>query len=97
MAGRKHEMAGSVGTSGPTAETAVDADNKGVAKNGFLEVAREDAAAEDKPLLVARKWYRVTLPIEVDGDIHQFGAMVSLDLETAVQYSHALICVDDVD
>jgi hypothetical protein len=35
--------------------------------------------------------YRVTLPVEIDGKMYQFGDVVELDLETATQFAHALI------
>jgi hypothetical protein len=41
------------------------------------------------------KKFRVVLPIEVDGRIYEFGAVVEMDLETARLYSHALIAVEE--
>jgi hypothetical protein len=38
--------------------------------------------------------FRVVLPIEVDGRIYEFGAVIELDVETARLYSHALIMLD---
>jgi hypothetical protein len=40
------------------------------------------------------KRYRVLLPVEIGGTIYNFGDVVDLDLETAVQYAHALIAVE---
>jgi hypothetical protein len=41
------------------------------------------------------KKYRVVLPIEVGGRIYQFGETIDLDMETAAQYAHALIAVEE--
>ena len=43
------------------------------------------------------KRYRVLLPIEVGGRMYNFGDEVELELEEAVQYSHALIAVEEPD
>jgi hypothetical protein len=41
------------------------------------------------------KTYRVLLAIEVDGKIYQHGAIVELPSEIAVNYSHALIALEE--
>ena len=41
------------------------------------------------------KRYRVTLPVEIDGVIHNFGEIVELELEVAALYAHALIAVEE--
>lgn len=41
--------------------------------------------------------YRVTLPVVIGGRTYQFGEVVELDIETAVQYAHALIAVEEED
>jgi hypothetical protein len=42
------------------------------------------------------KKYRVVLPIDLgDGEIHNFGEVLELELEVAVQYNHALIALDE--
>ena len=43
------------------------------------------------------KTYRVTLPIEIDGVIHNFGEVVELDLEIAALYAHALIAEKETE
>jgi 5-enolpyruvylshikimate-3-phosphate synthase len=42
-----------------------------------------------------KRKYKVLLPIDVDGQIFEFGQIVELDMETASQYSHALIAVEE--
>lgn len=42
-----------------------------------------------------KKPYTVTLPIDIDGRIYNYGDIVSLELEVAVQYSHALIALGE--
>ena len=37
--------------------------------------------------------YRVLLPVEIGGRIYDFGAVIELDLETAKEYSHALLAL----
>ncbi len=42
------------------------------------------------------KKFRVTLPIDLgDGVVHQYGEIVELTAEQAVDYSHALIACKD--
>lgn len=41
------------------------------------------------------KKYRVTLPVEIDGVVYNYGDVVELDLEVAALYAHALIVVED--
>ncbi len=43
------------------------------------------------------KKYRVLLPIEVGGRTYNFGDEVELELDVAVDYSHALIAVEETD
>lgn len=43
------------------------------------------------------KRFRVLLPIEIDGRIYEFGSVVELSLETAKDYSHALIACEEVE
>ncbi|HWQ55684.1 MAG TPA: hypothetical protein VN442_18500 [Bryobacteraceae bacterium] len=39
--------------------------------------------------------YRVILPVEIDGQGHGFGEVVELDLSTALEYSTALIAMEE--
>jgi hypothetical protein len=39
------------------------------------------------------KRYRVLLPVDIDGVIYGFGAIVELSAETAKDYSHALVAL----
>lgn len=39
--------------------------------------------------------YRVTLPIDVGGRRYEFGEVAELEIETAVQYAHALIAEEE--
>jgi hypothetical protein len=41
------------------------------------------------------KRYRVTLPVEIDGVMYQFGEVAELELEIAALYAHALIAVEE--
>jgi len=41
------------------------------------------------------KRYRVTLPVEIDGVVYNFGEVVELGLEDAALYAHALIAVEE--
>jgi len=41
------------------------------------------------------KKYRVVLPIDIGGRTYQFGEIAELDMETAVEYSHALIEIEE--
>lgn len=41
------------------------------------------------------KKYWVTLPIEVDGMIYNYGDTVEMNLEDAAVYAHALIAVEE--
>jgi len=43
------------------------------------------------------KKFRVTLPIEIDGVMYEFGAIVELSDEQAALYAHALIAVEESD
>jgi len=43
---------------------------------------------------VKRK-YGVVLPVDIDGRIYEFGSELELDDETAGEYSHALIAVEE--
>jgi hypothetical protein len=43
------------------------------------------------------KRYRVTLPIDVDGRTYQYGDIAELEMETAIDYAHALIALNDND
>jgi transcriptional regulator with XRE-family HTH domain len=44
----------------------------------------------------SRGKYRVIMPVDVgDGMIHQFGEIIELDLNTAIEYAHALITVEE--
>ena len=38
--------------------------------------------------------YRVTLPIQLNGRIYNFGQTVDLELDQALLYAHALIALD---
>jgi hypothetical protein len=40
--------------------------------------------------------YRVTLPVDIEGTIYQYGQTVDLDEATATAYSHALLSVDAI-
>lgn len=40
-----------------------------------------------------RGTFRVILPVEIDGQIYNFGEVIQLDLEAAVGYSHALMSI----
>lgn len=40
------------------------------------------------------KRYWVTLPVEIDGVVYNFGEIVELELEVAALYAHALIAVE---
>lgn len=44
---------------------------------------------------MSKRRYRVLLPVEIDGQIHHFGEFIELDVETATEYSHALVAVDE--
>jgi hypothetical protein len=39
--------------------------------------------------------YRVVLPVEIGDRIYQFGEHVELDVETAAQYAHCLIAIEE--
>ena len=41
------------------------------------------------------KRYRVTLPVEIDGVVYNFGEIVELELDVAALYAHALIAVEE--
>jgi len=41
------------------------------------------------------KRYRVTLPVEIDGVVYNFGEIVEVELEVAALYAHALIAVEE--
>jgi hypothetical protein len=41
------------------------------------------------------KKYRVTLPVAIGGQDYQFGDLVALDVETAVEYGYALIAAEE--
>lgn len=38
-----------------------------------------------------KRKYRVTLPVEIGGVGYEFGDVVELDIETAAEFSYALI------
>ncbi len=42
-----------------------------------------------------RRKYRVVLPVEIDGQVYEFGQVVDLELATAELYAHALIAVEE--
>ena len=42
-----------------------------------------------------RRKFRVVLPVEIDGVIYELDAVVELDVEVAIKYSHALIALDE--
>jgi hypothetical protein len=42
-----------------------------------------------------KRKYRLMLPVEIDGVVHEYGEVVELDLETAAAYAHALIAVEE--
>ncbi len=39
--------------------------------------------------------YRTTLPVEIDGVVYQFGQVVELATERALEYAHALIALEE--
>ena len=39
--------------------------------------------------------YRLTLPIQINGRIYNFGQTVDLELDQALLYAHALIATDE--
>jgi hypothetical protein len=41
------------------------------------------------------KKFRVLLPVEIDGVVYEFDAVVELDAETAKEYSHALSACEE--
>jgi hypothetical protein len=41
------------------------------------------------------KKYWVTLPVEIDDVVYNYGDVVELELEVAALYAHALIAVED--
>lgn len=44
-----------------------------------------------------RKKYRVLLAVDIDGRIYGFGETVELDDETATEYGHALVALEEED
>jgi hypothetical protein len=42
-----------------------------------------------------KRWYRVILPVEIDGRAFAYGETAELETETAVEFAHALIAVEE--
>jgi hypothetical protein len=42
-----------------------------------------------------KRQYRVILPVEIDGRVLAYGETVELETQTAVDYAHALIAVEE--
>lgn len=42
-----------------------------------------------------KRKYRVVLPIDIGGRVFHFGDVAEIDIETAIEYSHALIEIEE--